>query len=74
MATVATYVRAGLPEVTTALAALTSEPHPLAITPSAAVSANREEAGKAELNGRASWSARLMPKAYGNGGLSVVTG
>jgi hypothetical protein len=27
----ATYVRAGLPEVATALAALTGEPHPLAI-------------------------------------------
>jgi hypothetical protein len=27
---VATYVRAGLPEVATALAALTGEPHPLA--------------------------------------------
>jgi integrase/recombinase XerC len=30
----ATYVRAGLPEVATALAALTGEPRPLAITPS----------------------------------------
>jgi hypothetical protein len=28
----ATYVRAGLPEVATALAALTSEHHPLAIS------------------------------------------
>jgi hypothetical protein len=28
----ATYVRAGLPEVATALAALTGEPHPLAIS------------------------------------------
>ena len=44
MAAMATYVRAGLPEVATALAALTGEPHPLAITPSAAVGANREEA------------------------------
>jgi len=35
MAAMATYVRAGLPEVATALAALTGEPHPLAITPSA---------------------------------------
>lgn len=43
MAAMATYVRAGLPEVATALAALTGEPHPLAITPSGAVSANREE-------------------------------
>jgi len=42
MAAMATYVRAGLPEVATALATLTGEPHPLAITPSAAVSANRE--------------------------------
>ena len=33
MAAMATYVRAGLPEVATALAALTGEPHPLAITP-----------------------------------------
>jgi len=32
MAAMATYVRAGLPEVATALAALTDEPHPLAIT------------------------------------------
>jgi integrase len=31
MATMATYVRAGLPEVATALAALTGEPHPLAV-------------------------------------------
>ena len=31
MAAMATYVRAGLPEVATALAALTGEPHPLAI-------------------------------------------
>ncbi len=43
MAAMATYVRAGLPEVATALAALTGEPHPLAITPSAAMGANREE-------------------------------
>jgi integrase/recombinase XerC len=43
MAAMATYVRAGLPEVATALAALTGEPHPLAITPSGTVSANREE-------------------------------
>ena len=43
MAAMATYVRAGLPEVATALAALTGEPHPLAITRSDAVSANREE-------------------------------
>ena len=41
MAAMATYVRAGLPEVATAL---TGEPHPLAITPSGAVTANREEA------------------------------
>jgi integrase/recombinase XerC len=34
MAAMATYVRAGLPEVATALAALTGEPRPLAITPS----------------------------------------
>ncbi len=43
MAAMATYVRAGLPEVATALAALTGEPHPLAITPSGAVGANCEE-------------------------------
>ena len=43
MAAMATYVRAGLPEVATALAALTGEPHPLAITPSRAAGANREE-------------------------------
>ena len=43
MAAMATYVRAGLPEVATALAALTGEPHPLAITSSSAEDANREE-------------------------------
>ena len=43
MAAMATYVRAGLPEVATALAALTGEPHPLAITSSGAEDANREE-------------------------------
>ena len=32
MGAIATYVRAGLPEVATALAALTGEPHPLAIS------------------------------------------
>jgi integrase/recombinase XerC len=42
MAAMATYVRAGLPEVATALPALTGEPHRLAITPSDAVGANRE--------------------------------
>ena len=52
MAAMATYVRAGLPEVATALAALTGEPHPLAITPSGAVDANREEGRQAELNAR----------------------
>ena len=31
MGAMATYVRAGLPEVATALAALTGEPHPLAV-------------------------------------------
>jgi hypothetical protein len=31
----ATYVRAGLPEVATALATLTGEPHPLAQAPPA---------------------------------------
>jgi len=31
MGAMATYVRAGLPEVATALAALTGEPHPIAI-------------------------------------------
>jgi integrase/recombinase XerC len=52
MAAMATYVRAGLPEVATALAALTGEPHPLAITPPDTVSANREES-------RQSWAERL---------------
>jgi integrase/recombinase XerC len=33
MAAMATYVRAGLPEVATALSVLTGEPHPLAIQP-----------------------------------------
>jgi integrase/recombinase XerC len=42
MAAMATYVRAGLPEVATALAALTGEPHPLTIASSGAVDANRE--------------------------------
>jgi hypothetical protein len=43
MAAIATYVRAGLPEVATALAALTGEPHPLAISFSGAEGASREE-------------------------------
>jgi integrase len=42
MAAMATYVRAGLPEVATALAALTGEPHPLAIAPSGAEGMERE--------------------------------
>ena len=42
MAAMATYVRAGLPEVATALAALTGEPHPLAITSSRAEGMERE--------------------------------
>jgi hypothetical protein len=37
----ATYVRAGLPEVATALAALTGEGHPLAISPSRNVPISR---------------------------------
>jgi hypothetical protein len=36
MGAMATYVRAGLPEVATALAALTGEPHPLAVEDPAA--------------------------------------
>ena len=43
MVAMATYVRAGLPEVATALAALTSEPHSLAIASCGAEGANREE-------------------------------
>ncbi len=43
MAAMATYVRAGPPEVATALAALTGERHPLAIASPGAVGANREE-------------------------------
>ena len=42
MAAMATYVRAGLPEVATALAALTGETHPLAITPPGAEGMERE--------------------------------
>ena len=42
MGAMATYVRAGLPEVATALAALTGEPHPLAIAPSGAEGMERE--------------------------------
>ena len=42
MAAMATYVCAGLPEVATALAALTGEPHPLAIAPSGAEGMERE--------------------------------
>ena len=45
MAAMATYVRAGLPEVATALAALTGESHPLAIT-SGAEDATAKRAGK----------------------------
>ena len=43
MAAMATYVRAGLPEVATALAALTGEPHPLALTSSGAEARNTRE-------------------------------
>jgi hypothetical protein len=50
MAAMATYVRAGLPEVATALAALTGEPHPLAVTSSGADSANRQGAARTELD------------------------
>jgi hypothetical protein len=60
MAAMATYVRAGLPEVATALAALTGEPHPLAVTPSGAVDVNREKTDKAELNAGNS-SAKVRP-------------
>ena len=42
MAAMATYVRAGLPEVAAALAALTGEPHPVAIAPSGAEGMERE--------------------------------
>ena len=45
MAAMATYVRAGLPEVATALAVLTGEPHPLAITPSGAVGRTAKRQG-----------------------------
>ena len=41
MAAMATYVRAGLPEVATALAALTGEPHPLATMPAGVAGAGR---------------------------------
>ena len=42
MGAMATYVRAGLPEVATALAALTGEPHPLATKgPGGAAAAGR---------------------------------
>ena len=44
MGAMATYVRAGLPEVATALAALTGEPHPLAI---------KDPGGAAAAGGRA---------------------
>ena len=50
MAAMATYVRAGLPEVATALAALTGEPHPLAITSCGPEAQTVERAGKAELD------------------------
>jgi len=43
MAAMATYVRAGLPEVATALAVLTGEPHPLAIKSSSAEAKIRRE-------------------------------
>ena len=42
MAAMATYVRAGLPEVAAALAALTGEPHPLAIALPGAEGRERE--------------------------------
>jgi integrase/recombinase XerC len=46
MAAMATYVRAGLPEVATALAALTGEPHPLALTSFGAGGAEHERVGQ----------------------------
>jgi len=47
MAAMATYVRAGLPEVATALAALTGEPHPLAITsPGAEAQTGQSQVGR----------------------------
>jgi len=49
MAAMATYVRAGLPEVATALAALTGVSHPMAITPSGAVGGNPRR-GRAKLS------------------------
>ena len=54
MAAMATYVRAGLPEVAAALAALTGEPHPLAIAPSGAEGTERERRanGASEEQGR----------------------
>ena len=45
MGAMATYVRAGLPEVATALAALTGEPHPLAIKDSGGAAAAGGRAG-----------------------------
>ena len=46
MAAMATYVRAGLPEVATALSALTGEPHPLARTFSGAEGAEHGRVGQ----------------------------
>jgi integrase/recombinase XerC len=46
MAAMATYVRAELPEAATALAALTGEPHPLAVTSPGVEDATAKRAGK----------------------------
>ena len=52
MAAMATYVRAGLPEVATALAALTGEPHPLAITDSGAGARTANESSQLNAGNR----------------------
>ena len=58
MAAMATYVRAGLPEVATALSALTGEPHPLA--------GGKTGIGSWLEEGQPSWAAAWTPAADGS--------
>ena len=72
----ATYVRAGLPEVATALAALTGEDHPLAISPPSRTCrrAHRNEADMSPATGTpvpAGRRCRLRPGRHGSGTASA---
>jgi integrase/recombinase XerC len=71
--TIATYVRAGLPEVATALAALTGEPHPLAINPphqARRSQARRNEANMSPANEICDSSAPPLPRTQPGRGVT----